>query len=906
MSETIIRIPGKLVASEYGTKLANVSDLDNNVYGPYTSVTAAHTALSAAGLNTIATTVGIIDDNNEVKEYWYQGGTEQVNLVKKVLGKENDAVSFDGFIILEPVTIIEGSAFEPDAILYSRNVNRFVAKKGNNYYDNWEERGLYNNGNEPYTSKLYPYNGKSYTWNGTTFEAEGADAVRFEAQTLTAQQKEQAAQNIGLDSVVKGDVQQSLSDAQRIQAQNNMMGKAYSSVAADHSGLGKVYLAKNNGVLTQAMMPIATQENEEDPGRNTVYIIQYDYVLDENITIPAGCTLQFDGGSISGAGAGANTITGANTVIKAEHVAIFNGITIAGTWNVPDIYSVWFSDIFNDNVVKNLVRLSSSDIKNNIYMAAGTYNASIAAAGESILALKSNTTLYNSGNIVLAATAYDSYRIVFINNVENVKVIGGTYTGDMSSHIGDAGQYGHAISIMNARQVTIDAVTCTNCWGDPLYLFGSSEVLATNFKFIDSRRNGCSIIGGCSNIELAGGLIQSIKGTNPKSAVDIEPNEGEDTISNVYVHDISVVDCPVGVKIYNRDEQFAHSRNVVFENILIDNQAVNCIDFENADGAIVRNLTASSGNIKVVKSTNISITGSHFYTGNITLHAHNEKEGSIEFIGNVIKTTVRIRCNINGTIVRNNSFIINGDYYTRFEHVDGYTYTKRNVLENNYFENNPTADNAVDRVVNLAISDVLLSDNTVSSSKKVNNGIVGDSSSAVSVNTKQLGTNLTSVTNSLWSNNSKLYPLMGNTRPTYENGKDFGAQFYDISIRKPIWWRNNQWLDANGEDPDAPHHGTWANRPVFDNVNRGFMYFNTDSDYPIFAGNSKFVTALGFTTTKMKGTTAERPTQYLNTTTDVGFIYLDQTLNKPIWWTGDTSNGKSGWVDATGADMPNT
>ena len=33
---------------------------------------------------------------------------------------------------------------------------------------------------------------------------------------------------------------------------------------------------------------------------NTIYIIRYDYTLKENITIPANCVLEFDGGSISG------------------------------------------------------------------------------------------------------------------------------------------------------------------------------------------------------------------------------------------------------------------------------------------------------------------------------------------------------------------------------------------------------------------------------------------------------------------------------------------------------------------------------------------------------------------------------------------------------------------------------
>ena len=41
------------------------------------------------------------------------------------------------------------------------------------------------------------------------------------------------------------------------------------------------------------------------------------------------------------------------------------------------------------------------------------------------------------------------------------------------------------------------------------------------------------------------------------------------------------------------------------------------------------------------------------------------------------------------------------------------------------------------------------------------------------------------------------------------------------------------------------------------------------------------------------GTTIQRPTEYINS----GFQYFDTTINKPIWWTGDK------WIDATGNEV---
>ena len=101
--------------------------------------------------------------------------------------------------------------------------------------------------------------------------------------------------------------------------------KAYDPIT--YSGMGRKYLRKNlvdgKNILTQEMM---TKEN-------TIYIIQYDFILGEDIAVPANCVLEFDGGSVSGA----YTITGANTGINAGLLKIFNtDVILAGSWNVTE------------------------------------------------------------------------------------------------------------------------------------------------------------------------------------------------------------------------------------------------------------------------------------------------------------------------------------------------------------------------------------------------------------------------------------------------------------------------------------------------------------------------------------------------------------------------------------------
>lgn len=117
--------------------------------------------------------------------------------------------------------------------------------------------------------------------------------------------------------------------------------KAYNS--ALYSGLGRTYLRKNivNGfnVLTQAMVNTA----------NTIYHIQYDYDLNgQTITLPAGCVLEFDGGSLSDR-VGTGKIVFADTKIcgDAKILCGYEG-TIDGM-----VQGRWFGLVPNDNTFDN-------------------------------------------------------------------------------------------------------------------------------------------------------------------------------------------------------------------------------------------------------------------------------------------------------------------------------------------------------------------------------------------------------------------------------------------------------------------------------------------------------------------------------------------------------------------------
>lgn len=100
----------------------------------------------------------------------------------------------------------------------------------------------------------------------------------------------------------------------------------------DYSGLGRIYLRKNiqtvvnpntgitysTNLLTQAMLS----------KENTIYIIQYDYNLNgQTITIPSGCVLLFEGGSISN-----GNIDFVNTnITNLNNSTIFKNVSLSGS-----------------------------------------------------------------------------------------------------------------------------------------------------------------------------------------------------------------------------------------------------------------------------------------------------------------------------------------------------------------------------------------------------------------------------------------------------------------------------------------------------------------------------------------------------------------------------------------------
>ena len=118
--------------------------------------------------------------------------------------------------------------------------------------------------------------------------------------------------------------------------------RTYNQVSPN--GMGRVILRNNivDGVntLTQSMISQS----------NTIYVIQYDFVLGSDITVPANCVLEFEGGSIS-AGSGESISPNSCIIVSNNNNAIFRNITVNATDYISKqpILVDWFSNDNNDD-----------------------------------------------------------------------------------------------------------------------------------------------------------------------------------------------------------------------------------------------------------------------------------------------------------------------------------------------------------------------------------------------------------------------------------------------------------------------------------------------------------------------------------------------------------------------------
>lgn len=257
--------------------------------------------------------------------------------------------------------------------------------------------------------------------------------------------------------------------------------------------------------------------------------------------LPEGYTLEFKGGIIMN-----GILIGNGTKLEHGNEAIFDHITIDGSWNVPEISSKMFKDLKYDNAIRNVVALASPSVHNKIVIEKGDYPVSVQRESETCLLIESNTELFLKGKVNLKPNALKGYYILKLEG-ENITISGGgVINGDKSGHQGNEGEWGMGIGITEAKNASVKDISVKDCWGDCVYVGKSSKnILIEDCYFDNGRRNGISVTDA-NGVTIRNCKISNVRGTNPQDAIDIEPNSNC-MVDNILIDGVEVLNCYGGI-----------------------------------------------------------------------------------------------------------------------------------------------------------------------------------------------------------------------------------------------------------------------------------------------------------------------------------------------------------------------
>lgn len=209
--------------------------------------------------------------------------------------------------------------------------------------------------------------------------------------------------------------------------------------------------------------------------------------------------------------------------------------------------------------------------------------------------VQSNTIInLNFSTIKCITNDRTNYNIFTIRDKSNVVIKDGTVIGDVDTHTGTTGEWGHGISIRHSSNVHIINLYLTKCWGDGIttdasddYTNYCSNIYVEDCICDDNRRQGISIGGIDGFIGVNSKFINTgqTKYTAPGAGVDIEPLETR-------AHNISFNNC-----VFNNNKGGGlHANGVNCDNIVIDNCEIKnneasstTLNFVDATNCIVKN-----------------------------------------------------------------------------------------------------------------------------------------------------------------------------------------------------------------------------------------------------------------------------------------------------------------------------
>jgi Right handed beta helix region len=112
-----------------------------------------------------------------------------------------------------------------------------------------------------------------------------------------------------------------------------------------------------------------------------------------------------------------------------------------------------------------------------LYFPAGRYKVVVPGEDDAAIALTNNSRLRlnPAAHIECATNAYSQYAVIGADDKTGVNICGGHVVGDWATHIDTIdGEWGMGIRMRGCTRPIIQNVTCTEAWGDGIFIHESA------------------------------------------------------------------------------------------------------------------------------------------------------------------------------------------------------------------------------------------------------------------------------------------------------------------------------------------------------------------------------------------------------------------------------------------------
>ena len=686
---------------------------------------------------------------------------------------------------------------------------------------------------------------------------------------------------------------------------------------------------------------------------NTKYVFKHNFDLGGgNVTIPANCVLEFDGGSLSN-----GTITGLNTCINAGLVKIFNtDVTLAGTWNVAEAYPEWFGAKGDNTTDDTTVFQKTSEF-------AAANSSTVVLTKKYYLAdyltLSPRTKIIGSGNAIVKVNKsfivtnrcyVANIEFQATNNTEAMIKVTRTHTEEGPnydyllntrienivlrgrSNVTKEGLYGIEVDAMtngSISYVNINNIYTYQAFEKGLFIHTASFITCCNFS--NMFLNWCKVA-----VDIDGGVRGTNYGITECTFTDIIA-EGTYTTSDYFCTLQNVRNTfftrPQAVDYYNVGPNSEKVKGIFYFKDDSSSIFVNCI------------YTAGESNPSLTfkkydNTSGMDVISKHvILSGNNTPNVDNLAYAAAATSRNTI-FSLRSGVQLKGDgssyfppiVMVGNLYTLSDALKTALGNLgeDSYIYLAGIDLEKKKFSIYKRGDTANSWE---ECGQTFVSVGEYSDIPEGVNGLItyryGHNRLLVYASGKYRDCNgftliskiityrniLTPTTSLLASSDTGVRTMADGTnhgkKPAWFNGTKFvDAYGFTVSEKKAVTWIRNEMLKEGTSNTVRDTY------PSLSDTDDGYELFDTTLGKPIWLkvftenGTTKkrWVDSNGFYATKTRGTTSERPTSTL-TKDDIGYQYFDTDLMKPIWFkvvntgTEESPIWARSWIDATGATV---